>query len=330
MRPVLLGIAIVIALSGISVGVYMVQQKEVTEKKVYRVGVLSGLPFFASTTDGFKDGMAEYGYVEGETIVYDVREVPRVVGNEAVLQEFVDAKVDLIVAFPTEPSIEAKQVTAGTGIPVISSNAVLENTGIVANFQEPGGNVTGVRYPGPEAAVQRLQIMREMVPDIRKVLIPHLKDYPTVSAALPAVLASAEKNGIEVIAAPFTAPDELATYLAERGNDIDAILTIAEPISVMPNFQKVLYDFADAHNIPVGGSAISADGRGSIFMLAPDAYEMGKLAAPLADKIFDGIDPGTIPVVTPNLHLWFSVSAAQDVGITLSPTLLGKAQHILK
>ena len=114
--------------------------------KTYYVGVMCGLNFFAETTDGFKERMTELGYIEDKNIIYDVQKTDfDMAVYDRILKKFVEDKVDLIFAFPTEAAMQAKEVARGTGIPVVFANAYTENTGLVNTVQEPGGNITGVR-----------------------------------------------------------------------------------------------------------------------------------------------------------------------------------------
>ena len=133
--------------------------------KVYHIGILSGLDFVADISDGFKSKMAEFGYVEGTNVVYDIQKTNfDMDAYRNILQKFVADKVDLILVFPTEASMEAKSATQGTNIPVLFTFALIEGMGIVDSVREPGGNITGVRYPGPEIALKRFEILMELVP----------------------------------------------------------------------------------------------------------------------------------------------------------------------
>ncbi len=135
----------------------------VLKPKVYHVGILSGLDIFAQTTDGFKEKMTELGYSEGKNIIYDVQQTNiDIAAYQSILKKFVADKVDLIFVFPTEASQEAKAVIQGTDIPVVFANAFTENTGLIKSVQEPGGNITGVRWAGPDMALKRLEIMRKL------------------------------------------------------------------------------------------------------------------------------------------------------------------------
>ena len=133
------------------------------EEKVYRVGILSALDLFADTTDGFIDKMTELGYIEGENIVYDLYETNVPVGNEETLKKFVDDKVDLIFACPTEATLEAKSVSQGSGIPIVFANGGIEGTNLVESITQPGGNLTGVRFPSIEVSLKRLELIGHLV-----------------------------------------------------------------------------------------------------------------------------------------------------------------------
>jgi putative ABC transport system substrate-binding protein len=110
----------------------------------YRVGILCGLEYIADAADGFKEGMAALGYLEGKNIVYDFQKTnfqPDL--EERILKTFVKEKVDLILTFPTVVSIMAKQVTQGTNIPVIFTIANIEGSDLVESIRHPGGHITG-------------------------------------------------------------------------------------------------------------------------------------------------------------------------------------------
>ena len=119
-----------------------------------------GLEFFAEVVDTFVEEMESYGYIDGETVVYDIQKMTLDPERETrVLDKFVANEVDLIVTIPTEVTMQAKKITAGSGIPVLFGYASLEGTDLVKSITEPGGNLTGVRFPGPDHAVKRLEIL---------------------------------------------------------------------------------------------------------------------------------------------------------------------------
>ncbi|HEX9333755.1 MAG TPA: ABC transporter substrate binding protein, partial [Anaerolineales bacterium] len=132
--------------------------------KVYHVGVLSGLDAFSPAIDGFKAKLTELGYVEGKNIVYDVQKTNvDMDAYKSFAKKFVDDKVDMIFVFPTEASMEVKAATQGTNIPVVFTLAFTDVPGVnlINSVREPGGNITGVRFPSADIASKRLQILLE-------------------------------------------------------------------------------------------------------------------------------------------------------------------------
>jgi putative tryptophan/tyrosine transport system substrate-binding protein len=305
------------------------------EAKVYRVGILSGFEFFYPAVDGFKAKMAELGYVEGENIVYDVQSAPVDIDEyRKIAEKFVADQVDLIFVFPTEASMEVKAATQGTNIPVIFDLAFTDVEGIdlIDSIREPGGNITGVRFPSAEIASKRLQILLELAPDAKEVFVPYFEGYPNVPGQLDAIDTLAESAGVTLVKFGTTNPEELQAELDRQAasDELDAILLLAEPISATPAFFTLLGKYSYEQMIPIGGTLISIDGYSTIFGLLPQAYQTGEHAAVMADKIFNGTPAGTIPVVTAEGLFTISVAAAQELDVTLPDGLLKQADEIIR
>jgi putative tryptophan/tyrosine transport system substrate-binding protein len=303
--------------------------------KVYRVGILSGLDFFADTADGFKAGMAELGYVEGKNIVYDIQSTNfDMAMYKSILQKFVADKVDLIFVFPTEAAQEAKAAVEGTDIPVVFANANVEDTGLVNSVREPGGNVTGVRYPGPDLALKRFELLLELVPQAKRIWVPYQKGYPIVASELEVLYPAASSQGITLIEAPAADAAELQAELQARAQSadigMDAILLIPEPLAVTPDAFKALAGFSTEHNIPVGGALMSEGDYSTLFGLSTDNVAVGRQVASLADKILRGTPVGTIPVVSAESYLQINLKAAQQLGLTVPEGLLAQADEIIR
>ena len=221
----------------------MVSSGCVTETgKVYRVGILSGLDYIAAISDGFKDKMTELGYVEGENIEYDLQRTNFEPEKEQqILEQFVEDGVDLIFTFPTEVSMFAKEATEGTDVPVVFCFANIEGTGLVESVRQPGGHITGVRYPGPDLAIKRFEIMLEMAPDVKNVWIPYQRGYPIVESQMEVLKPAASDAGVTLIEFPADDAAELQEGLDSIDpEDVDFILFIAEPLAVTPDAFEVM------------------------------------------------------------------------------------------
>jgi putative tryptophan/tyrosine transport system substrate-binding protein len=305
------------------------------QAKQYKVGVLLGLPFTAPIGDGFKAGMADLGYVEGENIVYDVQvtnfDIPQ---YQTILKKFVDDEVDLILVSPTEATMEAKAITQGTDISVIFSFAFTEGMGIIDSVREPGGNITGVRFPGVDITVKRFEMLRELAPDAKRILLPYQRGYPIVAPQLEALEPLAKAAGVTLIELPADNAAEVQAGLDARSAaediGVDAILSLVEPLAVGPDVFMVTAKFAYEHNVPLGGLYYSSDGYSSIFGVNVDLFESGRLAAPLADKALKGTPAGTIPAVSPENFIQIDYKTAQEFGLTVPDGLLKQANEIIR
>jgi len=303
--------------------------------KQYKVGMLIGLEFTAPIADGFKAGMADLGYVEGENIVYDVQitnfDIPT---YQSILKKFVADEVDLIVVTPTEATIEAKTLTQGTDIPVVFSFAFTEGMGIINSVGQPGGNITGVRFPGIDITLKRFEILRKIAPDAKRIWMPYQAGYPIVPPQLEALASLAKAEGVTLIPFPANNAAELQTELDQRAAEddlgMDAILILVEPLMVAPSAFEVTAKFAYDHKLPLGGAYYTAGEYASIFGVNVDFTQSGKLAAPLADKVLKGTQAGTIPAVSPDNFIQIDYKVAQEFGLTVPDGVLKQANEIIR
>jgi putative ABC transport system substrate-binding protein len=279
--------------------------------------------------------MAELGYVEGQNISYDVQttnfDIPT---YQSILKKFVDDQVDLIVVTPTEATIEAKTLTQGTDIPIVFSFAFTEGMGIIDSVGQPGGNITGVRFPGIDITVKRFEILRKIAPDAKRIWMPFQAGYPIVPPQIEALEPLAKAEGVTLIPFPANNAAEIQAELEARSaaNDpgMDAILLLVEPLLVVPDAFEATAKFAYQHQLPFGGIYYSTGEYTSIFGVNVDLFESGKLASPLADKIFKGTPAGTIPVASPDNFIQIDFKVAQQFGLTVPDGILKQANEIIR
>lgn len=303
--------------------------------KVYKVGILIGLESVAPIADGFKAGMTDLGYIEGENIIYDVQvanfDIP---AYQSILKKFVEDKVDLIVVTPTEATIEAKIIAQDTNIPVVFSYAFTEGMGIIDSVREPGGNITGVRFPGIDITVKRFAILREIAPDAKRIWLPYQRGYPIVAPQLEALALLAKDAGVTLIEFPAGSAAEiqaeLVAHSAAEDIGMDAILLLVEPLTPQPEAFMSIAKFAYQNNIPFGGRYAVMDGYSSLFGVNVDFVESGRLAASLADKVLKGTQAGTIPAATPENFIQINFKVAQQLGLTVPESLLKQANEIIR
>lgn len=305
-----------------------------SEPKVYRVGILA-LDAFATMVDGFKARMTELGYVEGENITYDIAmHNIDLEAMQATLDKFVADKVDLIFVLGTPSAIMAKKTGEAAGIPVVFASAAVEGTGLIESVQQPGGNTTGVRFPGTDVTLKRLEFLLEIAPQVKRIWLTYESTNQSALGALEALRPVASSTGITLVEVPVSsvAGIEADLQAREQLEDIgfDAILILPEGLSQSQQGWPLISDFAAKHNIPVGGSAAFEADQGAIFSYIPDNVETGRLAAPLADKIFRGTQAGTIPVVSPESLLRLNSKTIEGLGLTVPEGLAQMADEVIR
>ncbi|HEX2993978.1 MAG TPA: ABC transporter substrate-binding protein [Anaerolineales bacterium] len=305
------------------------------KSKQYKVGVFLGVESVVPIGEGFKAGMANLGYIEGENIVYDIQVTNFDLENyQTILKKFIADEVDLIFVAPTDATIEAKKMAEGTDIPVVFSFAFTEGMGIIDSVREPGGNITGVRFPGVDITLKRYDIMRAIAPDAKRIWLPYQRGYPIVPPQLEALKPLAEADGVTLIEFPADNAAEVQTELEKRAaaDDIgmDAILSLVEPLTVTPDAFTAIVKFAYAHKLPFGGRYNTSGEYAALFGVNADLFECGRLAAPLADKVLKGTPAGTIPVVSPENFIQVNYKVAQQFGLTIPESILEQADEIIK
>ncbi|UCF92115.1 MAG: hypothetical protein JSW39_28260, partial [Desulfobacterales bacterium] len=213
-------------------------------------------------------------------------------------------------------------------------NAFTEKTNLVESVRQPGGNITGVRFPGPDNVVKRFEILHELVPQAKRVLVPYDPNYPSAPSALDGLRLSASSLGITLVENPANNVEALRADLQARSASgdigIDAVLLMPDLICHSPDGFGTILKFANENKVPVGGGAGFTADLGALFSFVPDFFEEGKLAALLADKILKGTEAGTIPVITPQSSLRINYKATQALGLKVPEGLLTRAEEIIR
>ncbi|MBN2424844.1 MAG: ABC transporter substrate-binding protein [Calditrichaceae bacterium] len=305
------------------------------QNKQFKVGILCGLDYTAEVSSGFKTKMTALGYKEKEDISYDFYSTnfnPQ--QEQQIIKNFIRDKVDMILTFPTEVSMTAKNMTRETDIPVIFAVANIEETNLIDNVTKPGKNITGIRFPGPDLAIKRFEVMRELAPKARRYWLPYQRGYPIIDSQLKVIYPVAQSAGITIV--EFPADDakgiraELERIKQTGSIGFDAIFFIPEPLSCIDEAFLVMAEFAYEHKLPIGGALIQVGDYGSLYGINVDLQKTGEQAAILADKIFRGTPAGSIPVVSSESYLEINYKAAQDLGVTIPEGLISRADRIIR
>lgn len=306
-----------------------------TMDTTYKIGILSGLDFFADTTNGFKVGMTKLGYKEGKDISYDVQEsVVDITSYKSILTNFIDKNYDLIFVFPTEAALTAKELTKGKNIPVLFANASTDGVDLVTNLNNPEGNITGVRRLDQDMTVRRFNIMRKLVPKAKKMLVPYLRGYPIVPGELEKLYLASKNIGIRFIEMPADNPTELMNNLQKHiqlsGIDFDAVLLIPQPLGDSPEVVMVINKILGNNKIPIGGTYLKTADSNTLFGINVDNVVAGGQAASLANKILKGVPVSAISIVPAKIFFQLDLKEAQKLGLTVDENIISQADEVIK
>ena len=295
------------------------------------IGYLS--PTSASTegqwTAAFVRRLHELGWIEGSTVEIEYRWVE---GHAERLSAFADElvrlKVSVIVTSATPPTIAAKRATSV--IPIVF--AVVGDpvgTGLVASLARPGGNVTGLSIQSVDAVSKRVELLRDVVPNLRRLAVLANESNPVVRREAEEVQAAAHALGVEVAPLDVRRADDIAPAFAALDGRADALYVAGDPLffNNMPAISALalkarLPDMHSFREDVVAGGLLS---YGANF---PDLF---RRAAELVDKILRGAKPADIPVEQPTkFDLVINLKTAKALGLTVPHNLLVLADEVIE
>ncbi|MBN1538391.1 MAG: ABC transporter substrate-binding protein [Anaerolineales bacterium] len=303
--------------------------------QIYRVGIICGANSLLDTINGFKSKMGELGFNEGQNILYDVQKVNNdPLGEQRFVKRFIGENVDLIFAFPNETAITAKILTRDTNIPVVFAYSAIEGTNLVNTLREPGGNITGVRYPILELTAKRLELLLDFDPTIKRVWVAYDPSYPLITNALLSLRPAAQSKDVTLVEVPVNSEEEVQAELAARDRlddiGVDAIMIMPDLVTQSAPSWAAIAWFAEKNNLPISAIFYDEVKKGALFHYGLDYFQVGETAAALAAKILQGTPAGKIPLASPEGYLNINLIQAKALGITVADRLLKQAAEIIR
>jgi putative ABC transport system substrate-binding protein len=273
-----------------------------------------------------REGLRALGYVEGQTIIFDLRNAH---GDPALMQRYAydlaAHKVDAIVAYQTPAVAAAKQAT--TEIPIVmapSGDPV--GTGLIASFARPGGNITGMASATAELGGKNLELLREVLPSIGRVGVLANALDPFHKPFLSHIFESAKSLGIEIKTIEVRQTNALADAFAELTKlKVEAVIT-------QPSLpQKRIAELALQNRLPCLAPTSSFPSEGGLMSYSADFNSLFREAASFIDKVLKGRKPADLPVQLPTkFQLVVNLKTAKALGLTLPPSLLTRADTIIE
>jgi len=301
--------------------------------KVYRIGYLGAGSATLSQppVEAFREGLRELGLVEGQNIVIDYRFAEgRFDRLPDLAAELVRLRVDIIVAGPTPPAVAAKNATGTIPIVVAGVGDSVE-LGLIASLARPGGNVTGLAYSvGVEIFGKQLELLKEIVPTVRRVAILSNPANPSHALAIKNVKAATQSLGVQLQLLEARGPNEFdGAFAAIAKERADALLVVADGMFI---FQRArLADLAAKNRVSSMHGVRENVEAGGLMSYGPSTISAWRRAAFFVDRILKGTKPADLPVEQPTkFELVINLNTAKVLGLTVPPSLLARADEVIE
>jgi putative tryptophan/tyrosine transport system substrate-binding protein len=298
--------------------------------KVYKIGLLLGFGgLLPSSIEAFRQGLREFGYLEGQNIAVEYRVYERTNRLADLAAELVQLKVDVIVANSTEPALAAKKTTKSIPI-VFASVSDPVGAGLVTSLARPGGNVTGLTQFAPELGFKRLELLKEVVPRLSRVAVLWSSDRAGQKPQMEEIELAA--NALRLRLQPLDVPEppdfEALFHSAIRGR-ANAFVALASPR--FTSHQAQIVGLATKNRLPsvyVESNWVEA---GGLMSYGPNTNERWRRASYYVDKILKGTKPADLPIEQPlKFEFVINLKAAKQIGLTVPPEVLARANIVIK
>jgi putative ABC transport system substrate-binding protein len=298
--------------------------------KVYRIGMLESTPASANRANlnSFLQGLREAGYVEGQNLLIDYRSADGQPGRFPELAAaLVRAQSDIIVTRGSAAALAARNASPGPVVMATSADPIA--AGVVKDLVHPGGNVTGLTTLVSEIAAKRLAVLKELVPEARRVAAMLNLANSTAPAERRQIERAAKSLGLEAVILDVRDAEGLKRALDEALRQrVDAMSINSEAV-VMAN-RTTIIDFARQHRLPVVYSAREYAQAGGLVAYGVNYPHLYYRAASYVDKILKGANPGDLPIGKPiKMKFVINVRAATALGVAIPSTLLRRADELI-
>jgi len=294
--------------------------------KIPRIGILDDAPMWQP----FRQALRELGYVEGLNVAYEYRYGEGAPDRLAtVAAELVRRPVDLIATYGTPATYAAKEATPTIPIVMIGVGDPVR-AGLVESLARPGGNITGNTVLSPDLGPKRLQILREVVANVRRVVYLANPDNASNMAALAETKIAASEAGIVLIPVEVRAVGDFdpafAAIMRERP---DAILVSNDPFHQL-HIGRII-EFLAKNRLPAMFQSKESVTAGGFIAYGPSLPDLFGRAASYVHRILQGTKPADLPVELPTkFDLAVNLKTAKALGLELTPTFIARADEVIE
>jgi putative tryptophan/tyrosine transport system substrate-binding protein len=280
-------------------------------------------------TAAFVQRLRELGWIEGRTVAIEYRWAEGRSERFAELAaEFVRLKVDVILTHNTPPVLAAKQATSV--IPIVFATAADPvRTGVVASLAQPGSNVTGLSSQTPDIAGKRIELLREVVPGLRRFAILANPDNSYVALEMGEIQSATRTLGLEAALFEIRRAEDIAAAFDRVKGRAQALYVLPDPVLFIHRLR--INTLALGARVPTMHSLREYVEASGLMSYGPNWADQWRRAADLVDKILRGTKPGDIPVEQPTkFDLVINLTTAKALGLTIPESFLLRADELIE
>jgi putative ABC transport system substrate-binding protein len=286
-------------------------------------------PIEDAAYQAFRDRLRELGQIEGQTVKIEFRNAHgRADRLPALAGELVELPADVIVVGNPEAAKAVKRATSS--IPIVTSTVDPVAAGLAASLAHPGGNVTGVSSMSSELSAKRLQLLKETMPQLKRVGVLAHEFSPYVRKMVEDISASARSLAINVKVVRVQAPEEFSTAFTElRRANVQALYIVESPLFY--GHRSELAVFALKARLPAmyGTKVFVVDG--GLLSYGADIVDVARRAAGYVDKILKGAKPADLPIEQASkLELVINLKTAKSLGLTIPSSIVFRADEVIR
>jgi putative tryptophan/tyrosine transport system substrate-binding protein len=277
----------------------------------------------------FVERLRELGWIEGRTVAIEYRWAEgRSERHAEIAAEFVGLKVDVIVTWATTPSIAAKQATMTTPI-VFAAQTDPVGAGLVASLARPGGNVPGLSLQQADTVGKRLELFREVIPNLGRLAIMANVGAPGALIEMREVQATARTLGLEVVTLEIRQGEDIAPAIEALKSRADALYFATDPLLFTDRIR--INTLAQSARLPTIYGSREYVESGGLMSYGANFADLFRRAGDYVDKILRGAKPADIPVEQPTkFELVINLKTAKALGLTVPDTLLARADEVIE
>jgi putative ABC transport system substrate-binding protein len=299
--------------------------------KVPRIGFLgpASPSTFASRLEGFRQGLRDFGYIEGVTITVEYRWAEgRYERLPELAAELVRSKVDLIVTHTTPGSLAAKRATTTIPIVIMAIGDPVA-AGIVTNVARPGGNITGQTFFSPELRAKRIELLKEVKPSLARVGVLLNADNPATGPEFAAMETTAQSLNVKLLPFRLRTPSELVSaFESMEQAQVEAVETGEEPL-YMGNVGAIVALAARGRLITIGAQEVPR--AGGTLSYGVDLVANDRHAASFVDRILKGANPADLPFERASkFQFILNLKAAKTIGLDVPTATLLRADEVIE